>query len=181
MEKYFHIDHAMRTCTMATTNLVTKSQRYAKSDDFLEKLITCFHWKRMLLCLEYCDTFADVFMWIWQENGRKTLGQSTAYLATEIQHFVRTFVVWQLFLWQDRSSFCFEDGSLLLMLCTSHKMLLYQSEGSQELLTLLFGPLENLLDHMSGLFSQELAIETAPLDLPHGPSVVVTQLESLIV
>ena len=107
MEKYFHIDHAMRSCIMASTNLVTKSQRYAKSDDFLEKLITCFHWKRMLLCLEYCDAFADVFMWIWQENGRKTLGQSTAYLATEIQHFVRTFVVWQLFLWQDRSSFCF--------------------------------------------------------------------------
>ena len=28
---------------------------------------------------------------------------------------------------------------------------------------------------MSGLFSQELAIETAPLDLLHGPSVVATQ------
>ena len=47
-----------------------------------------------------------------------------------------------------------------------------------------------LLDHMSGLFSQELAIflrflaqrlETALLDLPLGPSVVATQLESLIV
>ena len=79
----------------------------------------------MLLCLECCDEFADVFMWIWQENGRKTLGQSTAYLVTEIQHFVRTFVVWELFLWKDRSSFCFEDGNLLLTLCTSHKMLLY--------------------------------------------------------
>ena len=53
MEKYFHVDHAMRTCITASTNLVTKSQRYAQSRHFLEKLITCFHCKRvkrMFLC-----------------------------------------------------------------------------------------------------------------------------------
>ena len=71
MEKYFHVDHAMRTCITASTNLVAKSQRYAESRHFLEKLITRFLWKQMLLCSEYCDEFVDVLIWIWQENGRK--------------------------------------------------------------------------------------------------------------
>ena len=37
MEKYFHVDHAMRTCITASTNLVMKSQRYAKSQDFFNR------------------------------------------------------------------------------------------------------------------------------------------------
>ena len=38
MGKYFHVDHARRTCIMsAYPNKVTKSQRYAKSRDFQEK------------------------------------------------------------------------------------------------------------------------------------------------
>ena len=39
MEKHFHVDHERRTCVTAYPNLVTKSQRYAKSRDFYEKQI----------------------------------------------------------------------------------------------------------------------------------------------
>ena len=34
MGKYFHVDHARRTCITAYPNMVMKSQRYAKSGDF---------------------------------------------------------------------------------------------------------------------------------------------------
>ena len=37
MRKYIHADHARRTCVTAYPKLVTKSQRYAKSRDLLEK------------------------------------------------------------------------------------------------------------------------------------------------
>ena len=37
MGKYFRVDHARRTCITAYPNMVTKSQRYAKSCDFQEK------------------------------------------------------------------------------------------------------------------------------------------------
>ena len=43
MEKYFHVDHGSRTCVTAYPNLVTKSQRDAKSHDFSKHN---FHWKR---------------------------------------------------------------------------------------------------------------------------------------
>ena len=62
MEKYFHVDHAMKTCITASTNLVTKSQRYAKSHDFLEKLITCFHWKRTCCCVWNVVTSLRMFL-----------------------------------------------------------------------------------------------------------------------
>ena len=37
MGKYFHVDHTRRTCITAYPNMVTKSQRYAKSRDFYKK------------------------------------------------------------------------------------------------------------------------------------------------
>ena len=37
MGKYFHVDHARRTCITAYPNMVMKSQRYVKSSDFLRK------------------------------------------------------------------------------------------------------------------------------------------------
>ena len=63
----------------------------------------------------------DVLKSIRRENRKKTEGQSTTYLATEIRHFNQTLVVLKLFLPLDRSSICFEDGVLLFAL-TSHEM-----------------------------------------------------------
>ena len=37
MEKYFHVNHARRTCVMAYPNFVTKAQKGQKSLKFLRK------------------------------------------------------------------------------------------------------------------------------------------------
>ena len=66
------------------------------------------------------------FLWMfWKSIQWKTHTQSTTYLTTEIWHFLQTLVILKLFLLLDRSSICFEDGSLLLTLhSSSHEMLL---------------------------------------------------------
>ena len=47
-------------------------------------------------------------------------------MATKIRHFNQTFVVLKLFFPQDRSSICFEDGGLLLVLRTRHDAALFK-------------------------------------------------------
>ena len=56
MENYFHVDRAGRTCVTSSSNLVTKSQRYGKSRDFQEKLIT----KRSVVVLNIGNVFVYV-------------------------------------------------------------------------------------------------------------------------
>ena len=67
MEKYSHVDHARRTCVTAYPNMVTKSQRFAKSTWFLGKenhKTKCCYVKNIVTCL-----------WMfWKEfDGKKNL------------------------------------------------------------------------------------------------------------
>ena len=136
MEKYFHVDHTRRNCVAAYTNLVTKSQRHAKSHDF-------FHWKKSV---ERCvkNILCSCFDMKSRGKRRKTLGHSTTYLATEIQHFLQTFVILKLFLPVNGFSICCEDGGLLLTLHASHKIMLILVENTSHFLTFLHNSLKQL-------------------------------------
>ena len=111
MGKYFHVDHARRTCITAYPNMVMKSQRYAKSR---EKEKNEKKWRVVVLRIlwHFCGCFEKHAMGKHKEN-------------LKIWHFLQTFIIFELFLPLDWSSICFEDGSLLLTLrSSSHEMLL---------------------------------------------------------
>ena len=111
MGKYFHVDHARRTCITAYPNMVMKSRRYAKSR---EKEKNEKKWRVVVLRIlwHFCGCFEKHSMGKHKEN-------------LKIWHFLQTFIIFELFLPLDWSSICFEDGSLLLTLhSSSHEMLL---------------------------------------------------------
>ena len=188
MGKYFHVDHARRTCITAYPNMVTKPQRYAKSRDLQEKNESK---NEGLLC--YVKNIAT-FSWVFCKafNGKTQENLRTVYnlfdhwnmaLSSDFRH-LKT-----LSLPLDRSSICFEDGSLLLALCSSTKCCCVKAESAKNLRhcyvslsnscwTIFLGS-----SPMSLPFSLTLCCTTAwnnSVDLPCGPSIIyVWQLESL--
>ena len=188
MGKYFHVDHARRTCITAYPNMVTKPQRYAKSRDLQEKNESK---NEGLLC--YVKNIAT-FSWVFCKafNGKTPENLRTVYnlfdhwnmaLSSDFRH-LKT-----LSLPLDRSSICFEDGSLLLALCSSTKCCCVKAESAKNLRHCYVG-LSNSCwiiflgsSPMSLPFSLTLCCTTAwnnSVDLPCGPSIIyVWQLESL--
>ena len=129
MEKYSLVDHGRRACVTANPNMVTKSQKFAKSTWFLRKKnhkTKCCYVKNIVTCL-----------WMsWKEFDGKTEEKlkDSLQLIWPLKYgtFFQTSVLLKLFwpldrsidLIVERSSICFADGGLLLALRTSHEMLL---------------------------------------------------------
>ena len=121
-----------RNCISVYTNLVTKSQSHTKSHDFYTKQV--FHWMRSVVVMRILWRVCGCFDMKLRGKQRKNF--RTVYnLLSHRNTALSSDIVLKLILWLDQS---FIDGSLLLTLHTSHKMLLCESVVGQELQNLLF-------------------------------------------
>ena len=125
MGKYFHVDQARRTCITAYPNMVTKSQMYMENHVISKKKMNKKVKGYMLRILQRFGRCFEKHSTAKKQRKHTHKDSTKTYLTTEIWHFLPAFVILKLFLPLDRSSICFEDGSLLLVLrSSSHKMLL---------------------------------------------------------
>ena len=104
MESFYHINDARKTCFTAYPNLVTESQKDAKTCDFWGKSHINFE----VLCEEHSYMFVDFFDKNLIRMHAKDL---TTYLATEMRNCLPTLFFFELFLMYYQSSTCFEHGS----------------------------------------------------------------------
>ena len=134
-KKYSHVDHARRACVTAYPNMVTKSQRFAKSTWFLGKKnhkTKCCYVKNIVTCL-----------WMfWKEfDGEKNLRiwplkYGTFFrLSSSETHLLDTASVLQFFL--KMAACCSRFAPATKCCCVKA-----QSAVDQELQTLIFRPLE---------------------------------------
>ena len=107
-------DCARRTCITAYPNTVTKSQRDANITLFLRKKKRIKKWRVVVLRILWC--FCGCFK--KHSTGKHKENLRTVYNLFEYSNIALSwdFHHLKVFLPPDRSSICFEDGSLLLML-----------------------------------------------------------------
>ena len=170
MGKYFHVDHARRTCITVYPNMVMKSQRYAKSRE-KEK-----NEKQMKVC---CFKNIVTFLWMfWKAFNGKTQGKlENMALSSDFHHLwtlLATRLVFHLFWrWQPVAHAPFQQPrNAALLKCSWPRT----SDTAIWASLIVAGPyflalLPGACHLVSCCVAQQLDSNNS-VDLPRGPSVV---------